>query len=195
MKEIQFRASDVIGRPLEGESPVDYCRRVGYEIDRLESAVERHMLEQLQRPEASPNTALADKYWEPFNKQWDVKTVTSSQAPPSPPLVFGPQASEQVEPFGQELDVGLHQTPTTKTISPSKKDKRNEQFRDFYYDSSGTKVYTRAPHTYYTSTRDSSTRDICAIVEQRSHSGLKGASRAQQVAMIRAYYYCRGKNK
>lgn len=41
--EFQYRCSEAIGRPLEGESPVEYVRRVRYELDRLETLLERHI--------------------------------------------------------------------------------------------------------------------------------------------------------
>lgn len=43
MIEFQYRASTAIGVPLEGEPVVDYVRRTGYEIDRLEAILERHI--------------------------------------------------------------------------------------------------------------------------------------------------------
>lgn len=146
-----------------------------------------NLLEQLERPESSPNTALAEKYWEAFNEQWNVETE-KSQAP-SPPLISQPVLQDLVEPSGQELDLGENQTPTTDIGSPSKS---RERFRDWFYNSKGEKVYTRAPHTYYQQA-EKHDRDICAIVEQRSHTGRIGSSRAQQVAMIRAYYFCKNK--
>lgn len=148
-----------------------------------------NLLEQLERPESSPNTALAEQYWEAFDKQWNVETYKSVS---SPPLISqGKLQDELVEPPGQELDLGEgNQTPTTDIGSPSEDTDDNEKFRDWYIDNRGGKRYTRAPHTYY---KRKHGRDICAIVEQRSHNGGKGASRAQQVAMIRAYYFCKNK--
>lgn len=40
---IQYRCSSAIGTPLENETPLQYIRRVGYEIDRIEALLERHI--------------------------------------------------------------------------------------------------------------------------------------------------------
>lgn len=39
----QYKANGSIGAPLQDESPVEFLRRVGYEIDRIESALTRHV--------------------------------------------------------------------------------------------------------------------------------------------------------
>lgn len=44
MIEFKYRCSEASGRPLDGETPVDYVRRMQYEISRLESVLERHIM-------------------------------------------------------------------------------------------------------------------------------------------------------
>lgn len=39
----EYKANGSIGSPLQDESPVEFVRRVGYEVDRIEAALERHV--------------------------------------------------------------------------------------------------------------------------------------------------------
>lgn len=41
--EVEYKCSTAIGTLGQDESPVDYVRRIGYEIDRIESLMERHI--------------------------------------------------------------------------------------------------------------------------------------------------------
>jgi len=42
--EFKYRCSEAIGRRLESETPVEYVRRAGYEIERIEALLERHIM-------------------------------------------------------------------------------------------------------------------------------------------------------
>lgn len=105
--------------------------------------------------------------------------------------LFEPPASSSQEDSLSPLGENEQEVNSNNSSShpPSYDPKASQRWRDWFVDSSGKRVYTRSPHTYY---RQKHSRDICHVVANRSHNGGKGASRGTIVSMIRAYYYCKG---
>lgn len=52
--QVKYKCSSTIGTPLPSEGPVDYIRRIGYEVDRIEAVLERHIMWYTHK---SPNAA------------------------------------------------------------------------------------------------------------------------------------------
>lgn len=114
-----------------------------------------------------------------FSQNWQAVGGAAQSPPASSSL------QEPLSPLGE-----IEQPVKSNNSSSHPPSKRN-RWTDFYYDSVGRKIWTRAPHTYYQQ-KPKHSRDICHVVANRSHNGGKGASRGTIVRMIRAYYYCKG---
>lgn len=157
-------------------------------LDNLNSALKQQWIRDLPSDPTYDGFRLIEEAYQNW-KQQQVEQVKDEPAE-SAPVYTPPQEAvlDTVSPSGERESDFISDTVLPDT--PSSSDDVNEPWRDFWIDTTGRKIPTRSPHTYYDGAHE---RDICAAVALRSHNGGKGASRAQVQAMIRAWYYCNSK--